>query len=76
MPTHECIPYEWCECFEFYRFIDKLQGELECKCKGLALVRVPQRLPVNMQRLIVTSAGIPMLRYTGLKMYGRFLQDV
>lgn len=53
-----------------------MQGELECRCKGLALVRVPQRLPVNMQRLSISAAGIPMLRSTGLKMYGSSLQDV
>lgn len=53
-----------------------LQGELECRCKGSALVRVPQRLPVNMQRLSISTAGIPMLRYTGLKIYGSSLQDM
>ncbi|XP_055322099.1 thyrotropin receptor isoform X2 [Sitodiplosis mosellana] len=52
------------------------EGELECRCKGLALVRVPQRLPVNMQRLSISAAGIPMLRYTGLKKYGSSLQDI
>lgn len=53
-----------------------LQAELECRCKGPALLRVPQLLSVNMQRLVISRAGIPMLRYVGLKKYGSTLQDV
>ncbi|XP_031619803.1 lutropin-choriogonadotropic hormone receptor-like isoform X2 [Contarinia nasturtii] len=52
------------------------EDELECRCKGLALVRVPQRLPENMQRLTISAAGIPMLRTTGLKRHASSLQDV
>lgn len=52
-----------------------LQTVSECRCTGLAMVRVPQRLPLNLQRISMTMAGIPVLRQ-GLKRYNMTLQEV
>lgn len=51
------------------------QSVLECRCTGLAMMRVPQLLPSNLQRLSITMAGIPVLRQ-GLKQYNMTLQEV
>ncbi|KAH8244034.1 hypothetical protein KR032_012469 [Drosophila birchii] len=50
--------------------------EVECRCEGDALTRVPQTLQLPIQRLTIASAGLPRLRYTGLKVYGPTLLDV
>ncbi|XP_037956397.1 follicle-stimulating hormone receptor isoform X2 [Teleopsis dalmanni] len=52
------------------------QDEVECRCEGEALTRVPQTLTVSMQRLTIASAGLPRLRNTGLKVYAESLLDV
>ncbi|XP_023035497.1 follicle-stimulating hormone receptor [Drosophila willistoni] len=52
------------------------QNELECRCEGEALTRVPQTLNLPVQRLTVASAGLPRLRSTGLKVYAATLLDV
>ncbi|KAH8340697.1 hypothetical protein KR059_004551 [Drosophila kikkawai] len=53
------------------------QGEeVECRCEGDALTRVPQTLQLPIQRLTIASAGLPRLRFTGLKVYGPTLLDV
>ncbi|XP_017465953.1 PREDICTED: uncharacterized protein LOC108358934 [Rhagoletis zephyria] len=49
--------------------------EIECHCEGEALMRVPQTLAVPMQRLSISSAGLPRVRTTGLKKYASSLQD-
>ncbi|XP_037924524.1 thyrotropin receptor isoform X2 [Hermetia illucens] len=50
--------------------------ELECRCEGDALLRIPQKLQLGMNRLTITKAGLPLLRNTGLKLYGSTLRDV
>ncbi|XP_020813515.1 lutropin-choriogonadotropic hormone receptor isoform X2 [Drosophila serrata] len=50
--------------------------ELECRCEGDSLTRVPQTLQLPIQRLTIASAGLPRLRSTGLKVYGPTLLDV
>ncbi|XP_001964371.3 lutropin-choriogonadotropic hormone receptor isoform X1 [Drosophila ananassae] len=50
--------------------------EVECRCEGEALTRVPQTLTMAMQRLTIASAGLPRLRATGLKVYAQTLLDV
>nr|XP_016932820.2 lutropin-choriogonadotropic hormone receptor [Drosophila suzukii]XP_036675521.1 lutropin-choriogonadotropic hormone receptor [Drosophila suzukii]XP_036675522.1 lutropin-choriogonadotropic hormone receptor [Drosophila suzukii] len=50
--------------------------EVECRCEGDGLNRVPQTLKLPIQRLTIASAGLPRLRYTGLKVYGPTLLDV
>ncbi|KAM8706016.1 hypothetical protein ACLKA7_010328 [Drosophila subpalustris] len=52
------------------------QNELECRCEGEALTRVPQTLQLPLQRLTIASAGMPRLRSVGLKVYGATLLDV
>ncbi|XP_060648906.1 lutropin-choriogonadotropic hormone receptor isoform X1 [Drosophila nasuta] len=52
------------------------QNELECRCEGDALTRVPQTLQQPLQRLTIASAGMPRLRSVGLKIYGATLLDV
>lgn len=55
----------------------KIQSEeVECRCEGEALTRVPQTLTMAMQRLTIASAGLPRLRATGLKVYAQTLLDV
>lgn len=51
-------------------------AELECRCEGAELFRIPQRLHVGMQRITIASAGLPVLRTTGLKTYGSSLMDM
>ncbi|XP_054745643.1 thyrotropin receptor [Anastrepha obliqua] len=51
------------------------QDEIECHCEGEALMRVPQTLTVPVQRLSISSAGLPRVRTTGLKKYSASLQD-
>ncbi|XP_067644022.1 lutropin-choriogonadotropic hormone receptor isoform X2 [Eurosta solidaginis] len=51
------------------------QDEIECHCEGEALMRVPQTLTVPVQRLSISSAGLPRVRTTGLKKYAGSLQD-
>ncbi|XP_017119258.1 lutropin-choriogonadotropic hormone receptor [Drosophila elegans] len=50
--------------------------EVECRCGGDGLNRVPQTLKRPIQRLTIASAGLPRLRNTGLKVYGSTLLDV
>ncbi|XP_030376013.1 lutropin-choriogonadotropic hormone receptor [Scaptodrosophila lebanonensis] len=52
------------------------QNEVECRCDGEALTRVPQTLKLPIQRLTIASAGLPRLRSTGLKVYAPTLLDV
>ncbi|TMW45790.1 hypothetical protein DOY81_009129, partial [Sarcophaga bullata] len=51
-------------------------GEIECRCEGEALTRVPQTLTIPLQRLTIASAGLPRLRNTGLKVYNASLLDI
>lgn len=53
-----------------------MQGELECRCEGVALTRIPQTLHNGMQKLTITKAGIPFLRSVGLRIYSNSLQDM
>lgn len=53
-----------------------VQGELECRCEGIALTRIPQTLHPSMQKLTITKAGLPMLRSAGLRIYSKSLQDM
>lgn len=57
-------------------FFFNKKAELECRCEGNALLRIPQQLHYGMKKLTIASAGLPKLRTTGLKAYGLFLQDV
>ncbi|KAM7360991.1 leucine-rich repeat-containing G protein-coupled receptor 1 [Cochliomyia hominivorax] len=50
--------------------------EIECRCEGEALTRVPQTLTIPLQRLTIASAGLPRLRNTGLKVYNATLLDI
>ncbi|XP_046803895.1 thyrotropin receptor [Lucilia cuprina] len=50
--------------------------EIECRCEGEALTRVPQTLTIPLQRLTIASAGLPRLRNTGLKVYNASLLDI
>ncbi|XP_016976568.1 lutropin-choriogonadotropic hormone receptor [Drosophila rhopaloa] len=50
--------------------------EVECRCEGDGLNRVPQSLKLPIQRLTIASAGLPRVRFTGLKVYGSSLLDV
>ncbi|XP_061390716.1 uncharacterized protein LOC133326057 [Musca vetustissima] len=50
--------------------------EVECRCEGEALSRVPQTLTVPLQRLTIASAGLPRLRNTALKVYNASLSDM
>ncbi|KAL9889880.1 leucine-rich repeat-containing G protein-coupled receptor 1 isoform 1-T8 [Glossina fuscipes fuscipes] len=52
------------------------QAEVECRCEGEALTRIPQTLSVPLQRLTIASAGLPRLRNTGLKVYATTLLDI
>ncbi|XP_022216229.2 follicle-stimulating hormone receptor isoform X2 [Drosophila obscura] len=50
--------------------------EVECRCEGEDLTRVPQTLKLPIQRLTIASTGLPRLRSTGLKVYAPTLLDV
>uniref|UniRef100_A0A1I8P9Q7 G-protein coupled receptors family 1 profile domain-containing protein n=1 Tax=Stomoxys calcitrans TaxID=35570 RepID=A0A1I8P9Q7_STOCA len=50
--------------------------EVECRCEGEALSRVPQTLTIPLQRLTIASAGLPRLRSTALKVYNASLSDI
>ena len=52
------------------------KGELKCRCEGMSLVRIPQRLHASMQSLVISDAGLKLLRASGLKVYGSSLQDM
>ncbi|XP_055681323.1 lutropin-choriogonadotropic hormone receptor isoform X2 [Lutzomyia longipalpis] len=53
-----------------------IEAELECRCSGSSLLRIPQVLPVHVQSLTIVSAGIPILRAVGLKLYANSLRDL
>ncbi|XP_073830173.1 leucine-rich repeat-containing G protein-coupled receptor 1 [Musca autumnalis] len=50
--------------------------EVECRCEGEALSKVPQILTIPLQRLTIASAGLPRLRNTALKVYNASLSDI
>ncbi|XP_075146788.1 leucine-rich repeat-containing G protein-coupled receptor 1 [Haematobia irritans] len=50
--------------------------EMECRCEGESLLRVPQTLTVPLQRLTIESSGLPRLRSTALKVYNASLSDI
>ncbi|GAB0093315.1 lutropin-choriogonadotropic hormone receptor [Sergentomyia squamirostris] len=56
--------------------INNLEAELECRCSGSNLLRIPQILPASMQSLTVVSAGIHTLRAAGLRLYANNLKDL
>lgn len=60
----------------FFFFCGAQKGELECRCEGSALIRIPQRLHIGMEKLTITQAGLALLRYTGLKIYALHLEDM
>ncbi|XP_055853615.1 lutropin-choriogonadotropic hormone receptor isoform X2 [Episyrphus balteatus] len=50
--------------------------ELECKCSGESLIKIPQKLYSSMERLTIASAGLIMLRSAGLKVYASSFRDL
>ncbi|EDX00344.2 uncharacterized protein Dyak_GE15006, partial [Drosophila yakuba] len=73
-PLAEAVPPSaWkCCCWNASNQVE----EVECRCEGDGLNRVPQTLKLPIQRLTIASAGLPRLRHTGLKVYGPTLLDV
>lgn len=59
-----------------FSIVFSLQDEIECRCEGEALTRIPQTLTIPLQRLTIASAGLPRLRNTGLKIYNATLLDM
>ncbi|XP_059609436.1 lutropin-choriogonadotropic hormone receptor [Phlebotomus argentipes] len=56
--------------------VHNMEAELECRCSGSSLVRIPQILPVTVQSLTIVSAGIQTLRVAGLRLYSQNLKDL
>ncbi|XP_037044628.1 thyrotropin receptor isoform X2 [Bradysia coprophila] len=73
LPGLSHIPGWRCHC---WNSTNESEAELECRCEGMALTRIPQTLHAGMQKLTITRAGLPFLRYVGLKNYSNSLQDI
>ncbi|XP_026851242.1 lutropin-choriogonadotropic hormone receptor isoform X3 [Drosophila persimilis] len=72
-PSSSPSPSPWkCCCWN----ASNQSEEVECRCEGAELTRVPQTLKLPIQRLTIASTGLPRLRSTGLKVYAPTLLDV
>lgn len=49
---------------------------MQCRCMGLALVRLPQKLPATLNQLTVVQANLLKLRLVGLLRFAATLQDM
>ncbi|XP_035776703.1 thyrotropin receptor-like isoform X1 [Anopheles albimanus] len=61
-----------CRC---WNSTEETLGEVQCRCLGHSIVRVPQKL-TSMQRLILEKVGIKRLRTNALTVYADTLQDL
>uniref|UniRef100_A0A182RSK6 G_PROTEIN_RECEP_F1_2 domain-containing protein n=1 Tax=Anopheles funestus TaxID=62324 RepID=A0A182RSK6_ANOFN len=61
-----------CRC---WNSTEEALGEVQCRCLGQSIVRVPQKL-TGMQRLTLEKVGIKRLRTNALTVYADTLQDL
>uniref|UniRef100_A0A182P438 G-protein coupled receptors family 1 profile domain-containing protein n=1 Tax=Anopheles epiroticus TaxID=199890 RepID=A0A182P438_9DIPT len=61
-----------CRC---WNSTEEAAGEVQCRCLGQSIVRVPQKL-TGMQRLTLEKVGIKRLRTNALTVYADTLQDL
>uniref|UniRef100_A0A182LWG8 Uncharacterized protein n=1 Tax=Anopheles culicifacies TaxID=139723 RepID=A0A182LWG8_9DIPT len=61
-----------CRC---WNSTEEALGEVQCRCLGKSIVRVPQKL-TGMQRLTLEKVGIKQLRTNALTVYADTLQDL
>ncbi|XP_053672544.1 follicle-stimulating hormone receptor [Anopheles nili] len=61
-----------CRC---WNSTEEALGEVQCRCLGQTIVRVPQKL-TGMQRLTLEKVGIKRLRTNALTVYADTLQDL
>uniref|UniRef100_A0A182K8C9 G-protein coupled receptors family 1 profile domain-containing protein n=1 Tax=Anopheles christyi TaxID=43041 RepID=A0A182K8C9_9DIPT len=61
-----------CRC---WNSTEEAAGEVQCRCLGQSIVRVPQKL-TGMQRLTLEKVGIKRLRTNALTVYADTLQDM
>lgn len=66
----------WCHCWNNTDADGQFAEEIECRCYGNKLYKIPRRLPFGMKKLTVTDAGINILVKNSLQPHSRTLEDV
>lgn len=66
----------WCHCWNTTETQYYNREEIECRCHGLLLSRIPKKLPKSLNKLTVTDAGLKILGKNSFQLYKNSLEDM